>query len=62
MIGSPCCLNVDIPSLKREPFDELPARFDMIAHERRENPIRGHRILDRHLEQSPYFWIHRGIP
>ena len=48
--------------MQRVLFDELAARFDDIAHQRREDLVGGDRVLDAHLEQAARFRIDRGFP
>lgn len=45
----PTALDIQIRHLQRILFDELTSRFHGIAHERREDIVGGHRILDAHL-------------
>src|SRR5580658_3834954 len=43
-------------------FNELAARLDLISHARREDLIRGHRVLDAHLQQPARARIDGRLP
>src|SRR5262245_9000261 len=44
-------LHIKVFDIQRVVFDELAARFDLIAHERREHQIRFRMVLGAHLKQ-----------
>src|ERR1051325_6415278 len=44
-------LDVEILDVERVVLDELPARFDLVAHERREHEIRFGVIFGAHLQK-----------
>src|SRR5438034_1955151 len=43
-------------------LDELAARFDVLAHQHREQAIRGGGVLQRDLDQVAGLRVHRGLP
>src|SRR5678815_6185786 len=55
-------LDVEIPYVERVVLDELPARLDLVAHQRREHLIGFRVILRADLQQRPVFRIHRRRP
>src|SRR5438552_1725514 len=55
-------LDIQVHDFLRVFLDVLPARFDGLAHEDREEGVSGRGILDRHLFQDSSRGIHRGLP
>src|SRR5205807_8726834 len=55
-------LDIQVHDFLRVFLDVLPARFDGLAHEDREEGVSGRGILDRHLFQDASRGIHRGLP
>src|SRR6478736_1424409 len=55
-------LDVKILDVERIVFDELPARLDLIAHQRGEHQVRFRVIFGLHLEQRPLLGLHRRRP
>src|SRR3989449_3607925 len=55
-------LDVQVDDFFRVFLDVLPARFDGLAHQDREEGIGGRRILNRHLLQDPARGIHGRLP
>src|ERR1035441_4692235 len=43
-------------------LDELPAQFDVFAHQYRADLVGDGRLLDGDLEQGPLPWVHSGVP
>ena len=60
----PCLLfsNVEILDLESMPFDKLPARFDIVAHQGGEQVIGGNRIIKPYLHERAASGVHRGFP
>ena len=46
-------LHVQVPHVERVVLDELAARLDLIAHQRREHLVRLGVVLGAHLQQRP---------
>src|SRR6266545_6709805 len=55
-------LDVEVLDVERVVFDELPARLDLIAHERGEHQVRLGVILRLHLQERALRGVHRGLP
>ena len=55
-------LDVQIEHVQGVLFDEIPSRFDLIAHQRGEHFVGGDGILDAYLQQATGVWIHGGFP
>ena len=47
---------------RRVRLDELPAQFDLVAHERREHPIRPDGVLDGDAQHAADFRVHGRLP
>src|SRR4029079_11918968 len=54
--------DVKIPDLPGLGLDELLARLDLLAHELREDLVRGGRVLAVDLEQRPRLRVHGRLP
>src|SRR6516165_1541778 len=54
--------DVEVPHVERVLLDELPPRFDLVAHEGGEDLVGFVRVLDLHLQQRARLGIHRGLP
>src|SRR4051794_32519475 len=54
--------DVEVLHVERVRLDELAARLDLIAHERREDLVRGVGIRELYLEQGAGLRVHRGCP
>src|SRR5689334_16773521 len=62
-IPSPLPLSdVEVLYVERVVFDELAARLDLVAHQRREHQVRLGVVLGSDLQQRPLRRIHRGLP
>src|SRR5437899_13036413 len=55
-------LDVQVNDFLRVFLDVLPARFDGLPHEDREERVGGSGLLDRDLFQDSSRGIHRGLP
>jgi hypothetical protein len=55
-------LDIQIRHLQRVLLDEFAARLNRIAHQRGENVVGGHRILDAHLHESARFGVDGRVP
>ena len=55
-------LNVDIPRVQRVGLDELPARLDLVAHQRGEDLVGADGVLDLHAQHAAHGGIHRRLP
>src|SRR6476620_7691986 len=55
-------LDVKILDVQRIAFDELPARLDLIAHQRGEHQVRFRVVFGLHLQQRPLLRLHRRRP
>src|SRR4051812_14739081 len=55
-------LNVEIHYRQRVLLNELTSRLDLIAHQRRENIVRRHSVLNPHLHEPPTRRINGGLP
>ncbi len=55
-------LDVQVLYVERVFFDELPPRFNVLAHQRGEDCLGGEHIFKLHLEQRAPFGIHGGLP
>src|SRR5687767_15101164 len=54
--------DVEVRDAQRVLLDELAARFDDVAHQRREDLVRGDRVLDADLQQPARFGVDRRLP
>src|SRR4030067_1556831 len=54
--------DVEVDDVERIFLDELPARFDLVAHEHGEYLVRGDAVLHADLEESADLRVHRGLP
>src|SRR5688500_3162577 len=57
-----CRSDVQILHVLRILLDELPARLDVVAHQRREDLVGFDRVLERHLEDRARLGIHGRLP
>ena len=58
--GAP--LDVEVRDGERVALDELAARLDLIAHQRREDLVGGDRVFDAHLHEPTRLGIHGRVP
>src|SRR5260221_9514076 len=58
----PRASDVEVRNPQRVGLDELAARLDLVAHERREDLAGADGVLDLHLEQDALGGIHGGFP
>src|SRR5256885_17088897 len=54
--------DVEIGDRERVLLDEFAARLDLVTHERREDIVCGHRVLDLHLHEPSRFRIDGRLP
>src|SRR5256885_8595958 len=54
--------DIEVLDVEGVVFDELPARFDLITHERGEHQVCFGVIFGTHLQQGADGWIHRRFP
>src|SRR5882762_10082093 len=54
--------NIEVLDLKGMFFDELPARFDIVAHEGGKQIVGGGGVIEPYLHESAASRVHRGLP
>src|SRR5690606_38531717 len=57
-----CRSDIEVRRLQGVVLDERPAWFDHVAHQRAENLIGGHGVLDADLQQPARLRVHGGFP
>src|SRR5688572_1886027 len=59
---TPVQSDIEVLDIQRVVFNELAARLDLIAHQRREHQVGFRVIFGAYLEQCPARGIHRRFP
>ena len=54
-------LNIQVPNVQRIVLNELPARFNFLAHEAREHFFRFNRVCQIDAQELALGGIHRGF-
>src|SRR6478609_573085 len=60
--GLDCPLDVQEPNVLGVLLNEVSARFNVLAHQNREDLVRRQGIVHRHLQQGPVVRVHGGVP